>query len=197
MFTSRAEYRILLRQDNADIRLTPIGEKIGLAKTNRVNRLKLKNQYIEKLSKIIRNKNIAPNEINPLLSELGESCINVNTRLSKILSRPSISFNHIINANSLKSFFAENPMDEEAIEQVEISLKYEGYIQKEQESVEKFNRLEEIRVPENFDYNKIKSISSEGREKLTQIQPLTIGQASRISGVSPSDISVLLVYMGR
>tara|TARA_B100000614_G_C14132457_1_gene320676 strand:+ start:60 stop:326 length:267 start_codon:yes stop_codon:yes gene_type:complete len=88
-------------------------------------------------------------------------------------------------------------MDEEAIEQVEISLKYEGYIQKEQESVEKFNRLEEIRVPENFDYNKIKSISSEGREKLTQIQPLTIGQASRISGVSPSDISVLLVYMGR
>ncbi len=197
MFTSRAEYRILLRQDNADIRLTPIGEKIGLAKTNRVNRLKFKTQYIEKLSKIIKNKNMAPNEINPLLSELGESCINVNTRLSKILSRPSISFNHIINANSLKSFFTENPMDEEAIEQVEISLKYEGYIQKEKESVEKFNRLEEIRVPENFDYNKIKSISSEGREKLTQIQPLTIGQASRISGVSPSDISVLLVYMGR
>ena len=197
MFTSRAEYRILLRQDNADIRLTPIGDKIGLAKTSRVNRLKFKNQYIEKLSKIIKNKNIAPNEINPLLSELGESCINVNTRLSKILSRPSISFNHIINANSLKSFFTENPIDEEAIEQVEISLKYEGYIQKEQDSVEKFNRLEEIRVPENFDYNKIKSISSEGREKLTQIQPLTIGQASRISGVSPSDISVLLVYMGR
>ena len=197
MFTSRAEYRILLRQDNADIRLTPIGKKIGLAKSERTDRLKLKNNYIENLSKIIRDKNISPNEINPTLSKLGESCINVNTRISKILSRPNISFSHIMGAASLNAFFTKNPIDNEAIEQVEISLKYEGYIQKEQESVDKFNRLEGIKIPRDFNYTKITSISSEGREKLTQIQPLTIGQASRISGVSPSDISVLLVYMGR
>jgi len=197
MFTSRAEYRILLRQDNADIRLTPIGESIGLAKKNRTNRLKAKTEYIEKLFDIIRSKNISPSEINPTLSSLKESPININTRLSKILSRPNISFDHIMGAKPLGVFFQNHPIDKEAIEQVEISLKYEGYIKKEQENVEKFSRLEEIKIPEKFNYSKISSISSEGREKLAQIRPMTIGQASRISGVSPSDINVLLVYMGR
>ena len=197
MFTSRAEYRILLRQDNADIRLTPMGEAIGLVKNERIKRLKIKTEYVNELSNIINAKNISPSEINPTLSTLKESSISINTRISKILSRPNITFKHIMHAESLKAFFQKNPIDEEAIEQVEISLKYEGYIQKEKESVEKFNRLEEIKIPKGFNYKKIRSISSEGREKLTSIQPKTIGQASRISGVSPSDISVLLVYMGR
>ncbi|MBE37332.1 MAG: tRNA uridine-5-carboxymethylaminomethyl(34) synthesis enzyme MnmG [Flavobacteriales bacterium] len=197
MFTSRAEYRILLRQDNADIRLTPIGEKIGLIKNNRINRMRFKNEYIDKLTKLIHTKNISPKEINTKLNKLGESTININTRLSKILSRPNISFNDIMQAESLQPFFSKNPKDEESIEQVEIALKYAGYIEKEKESAEKFNRLENITIPKNFSYSKLKSISSEGREKLQKIKPTTIGQASRISGVSPSDISVLLVHMGR
>jgi tRNA uridine 5-carboxymethylaminomethyl modification enzyme len=197
MFTSRAEYRILLRQDNADIRLTPIGEKIGLIKNSRIKRMRFKNEYIDKLTKLIHTKNISPKEINPKLNKLGESTININTRLSKMLSRPNISFNDIIQAESLQPFFSENPKDEESIEQVEIALKYAGYIEKEKESAEKFNRLENIIIPDNFSYSKLKSISSEGREKLQKIKPTTIGQASRISGVSPSDISVLLVHMGR
>ena len=197
MFTSRAEYRVLLRQDNADLRLTPIGEKIGLAKIDRIKRVNAKKKYIEELTHFILNKNISPEEINPKLKELNESNINVNTRLAKILSRPSISFNDIINAKSLDNFFKNNPKDIEAIEQVEVGLKYAGYIEKERENVEKFNRLEEIKIPEKFKYKNLKSISTEGREKLSKIQPRTIGQASRISGVSPSDISVLLVHMGR
>ena len=197
MFTSRAEYRVLLRQDNADLRLTPIGEKIGLAKIDRIKRVNAKKKYIEELTHFILNKNISPEEINPKLKELNESNINVNTRLAKILSRPSISFKDIINAKSLDSFFKNNPKDNEAIEQVEVGLKYAGYIEKERENVEKFNRLEEIKIPEKFKYKNLKSISTEGREKLSKIQPRTIGQASRISGVSPSDISVLLVHMGR
>ena len=197
MFTSRAEYRILLRQDNADIRLTPVGEKIGLATPKRTKRLKEKINYINELSGLIRSKNISPEEINPLFSKLKESHIKINTRISKVLARPNITFKDVAHANSLKEFFQNKPVDHEAIEQVEISLKYEGYIQKEKENVEKFNRLEEIKIPEKFNYTNISSISSEGREKLAQIKPVTIGQASRISGVSPSDISVLLVHMGR
>ncbi len=197
MFTSRAEYRILLRQDNADIRLTPIGQKIGLAKNDRLSRLNSKLEYINSLSHLIEKKNISPKEINPQLEKMGESIIQRNTRISKILARPNLSFKHVKNSIVLREFFNNNPIDKEAIEQVEISLKYAGYIQKEKESVEKFNRLEDIIIPDKFNYKKIKSISSEGREKLTKISPTTIGQASRISGVSPSDISVLLVYMGR
>ena len=197
MFTSRAEYRILLRQDNADIRLTPVGKKIGLVNSDRHERLQLKNKYIQELTEILHKKNITPEEINPTLEQLGESTIQVKTRLSKILSRPNINFKHINNAKTLADFFQKNPIDNEAIEETEICLKYSGYIEKEKESAEKFDRLEGIEIPEKFNYTKLKSISSEGREKLSKIRPLTIGQASRISGVSPSDISVLLVYMGR
>ena len=197
MFTSRAEYRILLRQDNADIRLTPIGKKIGLVNSDRHKRLQLKNKYIQELTEILHKKNITPEEINPILEQLGESTIQVKTRLSKILSRPNINFKHINNAKTLTEFFQKNPIDNEAIEETEICLKYSGYIEKEKESAEKFDRLEGIEIPKKFNYTKLKSISSEGREKLSKIRPLTIGQASRISGVSPSDISVLLVYMGR
>ena len=197
MFTSRAEYRVLLRQDNADMRLTPIGAQIGLAKNNRIERVQFKEKYIKELTHIILTKNISPEEINPKLHQLGENTININTRLAKILSRPNISFRDIIDAKSLRPFFKNNPKDNEAIEQTEIGLKYAGYIEKEKENVAKFNRLEEIQIPENFKYDHLKSISTEGREKLSKIQPKTIGQASRISGVSPSDVGVLLVHMGR
>ena len=197
MFTSRAEYRIILRQDNADLRLTPIAQKIGLATTERINRLELKTTYINELIDTLKSKNIQPNEINPKLESLGESTISRNTRLERLLSRPNIRFEDIREAKAFESFFQKNNNDQEAIEQAEIQIKYSGYIQKEQENVEKFNRLESIKIPEDFNFSKIKSISSEGREKLTKIKPMTIGQASRISGVSPSDISVLLVYMGR
>ena len=145
----------------------------------------------------LKSKNIQPNEINPKLESLGESTISRNTRLERLLSRPNIRFEDIREAKAFESFFQKNNDDQEAIEQAEIQIKYSGYIQKEQENVEKFNRLESIKIPEDFNFSKIKSISSEGREKLTKIKPMTIGQASRISGVSPSDISVLLVYMGR
>jgi len=197
MFTSRAEYRIILRQDNADIRLTPIAQKIGLATAKRIDRLGRKTAYINELIDTLKSKNIQPNEINPKLESLGESTISRNTRLERLLSRPNIRFEDIKGAKAFDSFFQKNNNDQEAIEQAEIQIKYSGYIQKEQENVEKFNRLESIKIPVDFNFLKIKSISSEGREKLAKIKPITIGQASRISGVSPSDISVLLVYMGR
>ena len=197
MFTSRAEYRILLRQDNADIRLTPIAKKIGLASQKRIDRLDYKTNYIKEILNTLNSKNIGPDEINPYLESLGESTISRNTRLAKILSRPNIKFKDIKNADAFKLFFQKNKIDLEAIEEAEILIKYSGYIEKEKENVEKFNRLESIKIPPDFNFEKIKSISSEGREKLKKIKPKTIGQASRISGVSPSDISVLLVYMGR
>ena len=197
MFTSRAEYRIILRQDNADIRLTPIAKKIGLASKKRTDRLDFKTNYINDLLNTLRSKNITPEEINPHLEKIGESTISRNTRLSKLLARPNIKFGDIKDAEAFKSFFQKNTTDQEAIEEAEILIKYSGYIEKEKENVEKFNRLESIKIPIDFNFEKIKSISSEGREKLTKIKPTTIGQASRISGVSPSDVSVLLVYMGR
>ncbi len=197
MFTSRAEYRILLRQDNADSRLTPIGQSLGLTSAERNIRLKKKNKYIEQLNNIINSKNISPEEINPELNSLGESTVKINTRLSKILLRPNVAFKHILKSKHLVGFFNKNGVDQEAVEQVEISLKYSGYIEKEKENVEKFLRLENIQIPKKFNYHKILSISGEGREKLSETKPSTIGQASRISGVSPSDISVLLIHMGR
>ena len=197
MFTSRAEYRILLRQDNADMRLTPIAKKIGLVSQKRIDRLDLKTNYINELLHTLKSKNIRPEEINPTLEKLGESTISRNTRLAKLLSRPNISFQDIKGAEAFNSFFQKYTNDQEAVEAAEILIKYSGYIEKEKENVEKFNRLESIKIPADFNFAKIKSISSEGREKLNKIKPKTIGQASRISGVSPSDISVLLVYMGR
>ncbi len=197
MFTSRAEYRILLRQDNADLRLTRIGEKLGTVCQKRLDRLKEKEDYINELLLLIKGKNIDPSEINPTLEGLGESKISKKTRIEKILSRPNIKFKHIEKSIAISEFLKNRTTDIESIEQAEIQIKYSGYLKKEQENVEKFNRLEKINIPKNFDFDRINSISSEGREKLKKIQPLTIGQASRISGVSPSDISVLMVFIGR
>jgi len=197
MFTSRAEYRILLRQDNADLRLTPIGQKLGLTNMRREKRLEEKVDYINKLSQTLHKTNVAAEIVNPILEKLGESQVSRSTRLNKIISRPRISIKDLLQTSGVKNFLKENGTDNEALEQVEIQIKYAGYMEKERLTVEKFNRLEEIIIPEGFNYNKISSLSMESREKLSKIKPQTIGQASRISGVSPSDISVLLVYMGR
>jgi tRNA uridine 5-carboxymethylaminomethyl modification enzyme len=195
MFTSRAEYRILLRQDNADLRLTQIGRDIGLVKDLRMTKLeeKIKNtsealNYFEKVS-------ISPDEINPILESNKSSTINQKNKIGKILSRPQIKFEDLLKVDAIK----ENTrnINREGLEQAEIQIKYNGYIQREQETVMKLNKLEGIRIPKAFDYAKLKAISTESREKLIDIKPETIGQASRISGVSPSDINILLVFMGR
>ncbi|MBG40357.1 MAG: tRNA uridine-5-carboxymethylaminomethyl(34) synthesis enzyme MnmG [Flavobacteriales bacterium] len=197
MFTSRAEFRIILRQDNADLRLTPFAEKIGSACKERKRIFKEKINYLEKLRPIILNGSITPNEINDALSEKGESKISQKTKAFQLLSRPKVNIEDLFETQIFKDFFKINGQHIEAIKQVEIETKYKGYIEKEQINAEKLTRLEKIKIPENFKFEKATSISSEGRQKLTELRPKTIGQASRISGVSPSDISVLLVHLGR
>jgi len=200
MFTSRAEYRILLRQDNADLRLTAKGYEIGLASKKRMDRVIKKQKEIKKIIDFIENKNAEPNEINPLLQQINTPAVKQKIKISKLLLRPQISINSLIkHISSLSEFFDSFKSDtkEESIEQAEILTKYQGYIDKQKEVADKLSKLEDIALSENFDYQKLKSISFEGREKLLKIKPITIGQASRISGVSPSDISVLLVYLGR
>ena len=197
MFTSRAEFRIILRQDNADLRLTPFAEKIGSACKERKRIFKEKINYLEKLRPVILNGSITPNEINGALSDKGESKISQKTKAFQLLSRPKVNIEDLFETQIFKDFFKINGQHKEAIKQVEIETKYRGYIEKEQINAEKLTRLEKIKIPENFKFEKAKSISSEGRQKLTELRPKTIGQASRISGVSPSDISVLLVHLGR
>ena len=197
MFTSRAEFRIILRQDNADIRLTPIAEKLGLAENKRISILNEKLEYTEKLIQKIKSSSFSPKEINSILEENNESKINQKTKIEKILSRPKINLNNLQNTTFFKDFFNQHGKNNEALEQFEINTKYKGYIEKEKINAEKLTRLENIKLPKNFKYEKILSISSEGRQKLKEAKPQTVGQASRISGVSPSDISVLLVHLGR
>ena len=197
MFTSRAEFRIILRQDNADIRLTPIAEKLGLADNKRMSILNEKLEYTEKLIQKIKSSSFSPKEINNILEENNESTIDQKTKIEKILSRPKIKLNNLQNTTFFKDFFNQHGKNNEALEQFEINTKYKGYIEKEKINAEKLTRLENIKLPKNFKYQKILSISSEGRQKLKEVKPQTVGQASRISGVSPSDISVLLVHLGR
>jgi len=197
MFTSRAEYRTLLRQDNADLRLTPMSYQIGLASKDRLDRVLIKKSMTAKFINFLKETSIKPNQINPLLISVNSSEINQSMKLFKIATRPQLDFNSICKLTMVSSFIKDNQLDEEIIEQTAIQVKYAGYIQKEKNNADKLNRLENINIPSNFDYGKIKSLSFEAREKLLKIKPITISQASRISGVSPSDISVLLVYMGR
>ena len=197
MFTSRAEFRIILRQDNADLRLTPFAEKIGSACEDRIKIFKEKVSYIEKLRPIIQNGSVTPDEMNEILLKKGESIISQKTKAFQILSRPRIQVEDLFQTKVFKDFVKINGRHIEAIKQVEIETKYKGYIEKEQINAEKLIRLEKIKIPHNFKYEKATSISSEGRQKLAESKPKTIGQASRISGVSPSDISVLLVHLGR
>ncbi len=197
MFTSRAEYRTLLRQDNADIRLTPLSHAIGLASDERLKRVEEKLKKTEMLLDFFKKQGVKPDEINPILNGKNSSPVKQQMKLYKIASRPQLNFDDLMQLEAVKEFVEQNQIDEAVKEQAEIHLKYAGYIEKEKMNADKLNRLENITIPDDFDYSKIKSISFEGREKLMKIRPKTIAQASRISGVSPSDISVLLVYMGR
>ena len=197
MFTSRAEYRTLLRQDNADLRLTPRSFEIGLASQERMNRVIEKQQKTDDFVNFLQQSSIRPEEVNDILKEKESTEITQSMKMFKIASRPQLDFNDVRQFPGVNDFIIDNSIDNEIIEQTEIHVKYAGYIEKEKNNADKLNRLENIIIPQNFDYNKIKSLSFEAREKLSSIQPSTISQASRISGVSPSDVSVLLVYMGR
>jgi tRNA uridine 5-carboxymethylaminomethyl modification enzyme len=196
MFTSRAEYRILLRQDNADIRLTELGHSIGLADNARIERLNAKKNATSEILQFLRECSIDPGEINGMLEANDSAPINQRMKLDKIIARPHVNIELVTNAVPRIAEFI-NQFEKEFIEQAEVNLKYEGYILKEQDMVDKLERLEDIKLLPDFDYRSISSLSIESREKLSTIQPRTLGQASRISGVSPSDISVLMVYLGR
>jgi len=197
MFTSRAEYRTLLRQDNADLRLTEKSYKLGLASQERMDRVEEKKNKTQNLIDFISNLSITKEEVNPILESKNLATINQSMKLYKIAARPQLTFSDFRSIENLENYIQENSIDDEIIEQVEIHLKYSGYIEKEKSNADKLNRLENVPIPSTFDYSKVKSLSFEAREKLSKIQPTSISQASRISGVSPSDISVLLVYMGR
>lgn len=199
MFTSRAEFRTLLRQDNADIRLTHLGHKIGLANDERLQKANTKMEQTERAVILLNTIKVTPDEINPLLSKLGTSPIERKATLSNLISRPQVSVNDLIKQiESLTTIFSQAGVDNiEAIEQAEINIKYEGYIEKEFEMIDKINRLENVFLHPDINYQTIKSLSSEAKQKLSMVKPRTLGQASRISGVSPSDISVLMVHIGR
>lgn len=196
MFTSRAEYRILLRQDNADIRLTPKSHELGLASRERMERVNEKLRSSKEIIKYFKEESIEPTDLNPILEARESSLLQQKVRMFGVLARPGIAISDFSQASeSVRSFLSN--YDSESIEQAEILMKYEGYISKESEVVEKMTRLENIELHEDFNYQQLTSLSSEAREKLSKVRPRTIGQASRISGVSPSDISVLMVYLGR
>lgn len=197
MFTSRAEYRTLLRQDNADLRLTPKGYEIGLAKKDRMERMEEKLSKSNAFVDFFKQTSVLPDEINPILESVKSSLIKQSDKMFKLFSRPKVTMEHMLSLEKVKNYAEENNLDKEVLEQTEVQVKYSGYIAKEKLNADKLQRLESVKIPENFDYTKLKSLSFEAREKLTSIQPVTISQASRISGVTPSDISVLLVYLGR
>jgi tRNA uridine 5-carboxymethylaminomethyl modification enzyme len=197
MFTSRAEYRTLLRQDNADFRLTPKSFEIGLASEKRMKRMEEKQDKSEAFVKFFADTSVKHEEINPILEAKDSALMNQSDKMQKIFSRPNITIDDMRQIKSVEAYIQEHDLDNEIIEQAEIQIKYSGYIEKEKNNADKLNRLENIKIPKNFDYSKLQSMSLEAREKLNKIQPVTISQASRISGVSPSDVSVLLVYMGR
>ena len=199
MFTSRAEYRILLRQDNADARLTEKGYEIGLATEERLNHYKNKYEKVNELVDFLKTTNVSPERINGLLESKGTPGIANKMRLAQILTRPQIYLNEIINTlDELKNRYdLSNESTRNIVEEAEIMVKYEGYIDKEREVADKLNRLEDVKLSPNFDYYSLNSLTMEAREKLTKHKPQTLGQASRISGISPADISVIAVFLGR
>ena len=199
MFTSRAEFRILLRQDNADERLTPLGFEIGLADAAALEKVERKKALTKQLKTKLRQIGISPAQANPMLQKKDSAPINQQVKASSLITRPHVTLSDLIEVNeeaalAVSEVFNSEPL---AVEQTEILLKYEGYIEREEEQAQKHQRLENLSLPETMDYTQIKSLSIEAKEKLSQIQPATIGQAARVSGVSPSDISVLLVHLGR
>ena len=197
MFTSRAEFRMLLRQDNADIRLTELSHNIGLASYDRYNLVKSKLSKTKKLIDFITKLSVLPSEMNPILENKNSKPISQSMKLKKLYCRPNIVSEDVLKIKALNDFINENSIEEEIVEQSEIQIKYSGYIDKEKSHAEKLNNLESVKIPLAFDYSKLKSLSSEAKCKLEDIKPRTLSQASRISGVSPADISAMLVFMGR
>jgi tRNA uridine 5-carboxymethylaminomethyl modification enzyme len=196
MFTSRAEHRILLRQDNADIRLTPKSYELGLASQERYDLVMEKKRQVDEVIKFLKKESVTPDMADPVLVEEGTSAIRQRVKLSGLLLRPQINIRHLLQMSpNFSSYSEKNDLSEEMLEQAEILIKYDGYISKEKELAGKLESLENLPLKPDFDYNSLKSISTEAREKLSKIRPATIGQASRISGVSPSDINVLVVYI--
>lgn len=196
MFTSRAEYRLLLRQDNADVRLTPLAHEIGLASGERLKRVSEKVSGAEKIVGYFKNTSGEPELLNPFLTSIGSAELNQKTRYYNVLSRPNVSIPALGNADPTLSDFLSF-FDSETSEQAEILMKYEGYIAREKDNAEKLKRLENLAIKPDFDYDGIQSLGAEAIEKFKKFKPTTIGQASRLSGINPSDISVLLVYLGR
>ena len=197
MFTSRAEYRTLLRQDNADLRLTERSYRLGLAKESRLRTLETKITQTEEIVGFLDNESYDFNEANKLLTKVSSAPVKQHDKLRKLLSRPEVNLENMRDLPNVREFFNNHSFDSDSCEQAEIQVKYAGYIEKEKNNADKLSRLEYVKIPDNVDYSKMTSISFEAREKLNKIRPATVSQASRISGVSPSDISVLLVHLGR
>ncbi len=197
MFTSRAEYRTLLRQDNADFRLTPRSHALGLASDARMRKMEQKRANANAFINFFKETSVKPKEANPILEKRGSAAMKQSDKMFKIFSRPKVRMEDMMQIGGVKEFVKEHQLDDEAMQQAEIQVKYAGYIEKEKANADKLSRLEDIKIPDSFDYGKLKSLSYEAKEKLENIRPTTLSQASRISGVSPSDISVMLVYMGR
>ena len=197
MFTSRAEYRTLLRQDNADLRLTEVSHNLGLASKDRLqNVIKKKSDTLSFVS-FFKKTSVKPDEINPILKQKNSSEVSQSLKLYKVFSRPNVTLGDMTELESVKRFVSENSFSPDVLEQTEVQVKYSGYIEKEKANAKKLNNLENIKIPSNFNYSKVQSLSTEATQKLNKIKPTTLSQASRISGVSPNDISVLMVYMGR
>lgn len=199
MFTSRAEFRILLRQDNADLRLTPLGYELGLQSKENYDLTIKKRELTDEFISLLSSTSMKPVEVNDYLNSINSSPIDSNKKSKLILSRPNVTLKDLVQLNSSLKEFYDSLLNTrpDVLEQVEVSIKYDGYIKREQDVADKMNRLEDVKIPNNIDYSKFAALSAEAVEKLTSIQPATIGQASRISGVSPSDISVLLIFLGR
>tara|TARA_A200000113_G_scaffold35739_1_gene29260 strand:- start:1026 stop:2897 length:1872 start_codon:yes stop_codon:yes gene_type:complete len=198
MFTSRAEYRILLRQDNADIRLSKKSHDLGLLEENKLKQVEEKIEMSNKLMRFTKKLSVSPGEINEVLSLKSGSKIKQKVKAPSIISRPNIGIKDVIRNNkSIKNFINEGSISEGAIEQVEIDIKYSGYINREKENADKLKRLEYVKIPIDIDYFKFSSLSNESKEKLNEVKPVNIGQAARISGIKPSDVSILLIYLGR
>jgi tRNA uridine 5-carboxymethylaminomethyl modification enzyme len=197
MFTSRAEYRTLLRQDNADLRLTRLSNELGLATEERVKRVEEKENRAEQFVQFLKNTSYHPETVNPVLREINSAEVKQSDKLIKVYSRPKMTLAHLERLPEVQEHMKEERYDAEVLEQAEVMVKYAGYIEKEKQNADKLSRLENVRIPDHLDYHSLKSLSYEAREKLSEIRPSSLAQASRVSGVSPADLSVLLVHLGR
>ena len=198
MFTSRAEYRILLRQDNADIRLSKRSYDLGLLDKDKFEQVGEKIEMTKKLMSFTKKLSVSPDEMNYVLEKKSGGSIKQKVKAPAVISRPNIGLCDVIdNSVKLRNYIKENSISKDAIEQVEIDIKYSGYINREKENADKLKRLEYVKIPDDINYFKFSSLSNESKEKLNEIKPINIGQAARISGIKPSDISILLIYLGR